>query len=127
MFALTFFMALSNTQHLDYQMMFYAFCGTLIFTMIFAMIYMVFVDRPIHAFFLFHHDLRTVTNNLNINPQSTVNIEHYKMQQEGDRTEFEDPMVSNLVEKQANNLSGDKSNTLFDFSGQASPKTFSRD
>ena len=119
-YCMTYILGMSTTQHLDYQMMFYTFCGTLVFSLIFMMIYFVFVDRPFHAMFLFYHDLRTVTNNLNVNPQGTVNIQHYKVGAEGDRLLYEDPAVTGIIGD--NKGIQDKSTTLFDISGQESPR-----
>lgn len=59
--AMVYLLGLSVTQHIDYQMVFYVFCSTFIFTMIFMMYYFTFVDRPFHSLFLFYHDLKTVT------------------------------------------------------------------
>ena len=77
--ALNYFLSMSNSQHLDYQMMFYNFCGIFIFSMIFVNIFFVFVDRPFHALFNMRHDLRMITASLNLYPETFFNIEHYKV------------------------------------------------
>lgn len=103
-------------------MVFYVFCATLIFTMIFVMIYFVFVDRPFHSLFLFYHDLKTVNANLNFGTQGVQNILHFKLAKDGDRLLYEDPVL-NPNSGYIGDLKGpEKSGTLFDISDQTAAR-----
>ena len=106
-------------------MVFYVFCATLIFTMIFMMIYFTFVDRPFHSLFLFYHDIKTVTSNLNFGTQGVQNILHFKLAKDGDRLLYEDPVL-NANSGYIGDLKtpNEKSGTLFDISDQTSPRGF---
>ena len=77
-YALSFFLGMSVAQHLDYQMMFYNFCGIFIFSLIFGQVFCVLVERPFLAMLHLKHDLRMITSQMNVNP-GYFNIEHYKI------------------------------------------------
>jgi len=76
--ALTYFLSLSTSVHLDYQMMFYNFCGVFVFSLIFSLIFFVICDRPFHAMFMMKHDLKLVTSEINVHPETAFDISHYK-------------------------------------------------
>lgn len=78
-YALAYFLGMSTAQHLDYQFMFYNFCGILIFTLIFAIIYMLLVERPFTSMINLRHDILMVNSMLNLQPESPLNIDHYKL------------------------------------------------
>ena len=46
MVCMYYFLSISNSLHVDYQMYFYYFCGNFVFTTLFVNILYVFVDRP---------------------------------------------------------------------------------
>jgi hypothetical protein len=120
---MVYLLGLSVTQHIDYQMVFYVFCSSLIFTMIFMMYYFTFVDRPFHSLFLFYHDLKTVTSNLNFGTQGVQNILHFKRAKDGDRLLYEDPVLNGNTGYIGDRKSpNEKSATLFDMSDQSAPR-----
>ena len=122
-------------------MMFYNFCGIFIFTLIFANLLGLLFERPFYAMLLFKFDYKNcVTSQLSLHPDTTFNIEHYKIKEGIDEMNNENHYLikSQLIENTNNgidsnkntNLSpmnninvsqsrygdGEKSTTLFDFS-----------
>ena len=126
-YALTYFLSLSNAQHLDYQMMFYNFCGIFVFTLIFGQIFTVLLERPFYAMLMFKHDLQAVTVNLNLNPGTAFNIEDYKIKEGEEQVLLLPPRKNDIFASEigANLSSGraleEKSTTMFDFSNSRSP------
>jgi len=55
---LSFYLTLGTDVHVDYQMMFYNFCGNFIFSVICSLILAIFIDRPILSAFLMKFDLK---------------------------------------------------------------------
>jgi hypothetical protein len=126
LYGLTFFLSMGNSQHLDYQMMFYNFCGILIFSLIFTYVFLVFCDRPVHAMLNLRHDLKMVATESTLSPETAFNIEDFKKKKNDG--EEEQPLVDgddryirkvNYIPPVGNNVSvgdGGKSTTMFDFS-----------
>lgn len=84
LYSLQYFLSMSNSQHVDYQMMFYNFCGILIFSLIFTEVLYIFCDRPFAALLGFPHDLKMVSTLATTNPETAFNIENYRLKGQGD-------------------------------------------
>jgi hypothetical protein len=84
-YSLIYFLSMSISQHLDYQMMFYNFCGIFIFTLLLVQIFYVFIHCPFTSLFTLGHDIDMVMAELNIG--RGINIEAYKMKSDGDDDE----------------------------------------
>jgi hypothetical protein len=82
-YSLLYFLSMSVSQHLDYQMMFYNFCGIFIFSLLLVQIFYTFIHGPFSAIFELGHDLNVTTNAINLHLESAFNIEHYKLKNEG--------------------------------------------
>jgi hypothetical protein len=72
MVCLFYFLSISNSLHVDYQMFFYYFCGNFIFTILFVNILYVLVDRPFNSLMRLSDDVATA------NECTTFKIEDYK-------------------------------------------------
>ena len=83
-YSLIYFLSMSNSQHFDYQMMFYNFCGIFLFSLIFVQIFYVFVHCPFTSLFNLSHDIDMVNSDLNLAPQRTINIEDYHVKGDED-------------------------------------------
>jgi hypothetical protein len=93
-YSLIYFLSMSVTQHFDYQMMFYNFCGILIFSLLFVQIFYVFVHCPFTSMFTLSHDIDLVNAELNLFPERVINIEDYKLKGDGGDESPEDGELS---------------------------------
>jgi len=93
-YSLIYFLSMSVTQHFDYQMMFYNFCGIFIFSLLFVQIFYVFVHCPFTSVFTLSQDIEMVNAELNLFPERVINIEEYKVKGEGVEESPEEGEVS---------------------------------
>ncbi len=63
-YSLIYFLSMSVSQHFDYQMMFYNFCGIFLFSLMMVQIFYVFVHCPFTSLFNLRHDLALVNADL---------------------------------------------------------------
>lgn len=73
MVCMYYFLSISNSLHVDYQMFFYYFCGNFVFTSLFVNILYVFVDRPFSSLIKLGDDLDAAANT------KLFKIEDYKL------------------------------------------------
>ena len=121
-YALGYFLSMSNAQHLDYQMMFYNFCGIFIFSLIFVQLFTVLFERPFIAMLNFKNDIKLLDSIKSNNPEAAFNINNY-MLKDGLMGEEGKPIQnnSNMDISGRQNAIQEKSTTLFDFSNTQSP------
>jgi len=75
-------------------MMFYNFCGILIFSLLFVQIFFVFVHCPFTSMFTLSHDIDLVNAELNLFPERVINIEDYKLKGDGVEESHEEGELS---------------------------------
>lgn len=131
LYALGYFLSMSNAQHLDYQMMFYNFCGIFIFSLIFGQIFILLFDRPFQSILYYHQDVKILESQASLHPEAAFNIENYKeklvdeVRQEVGYS-YENSPVGNKENVASRNINTSNSRqaegtTMFDFSNSASP------
>ena len=73
---LFYYLSMCSDYHLGHQMMFYSFSGTLIFSMIVASLFAIFLDRPFYNAFLINFDIKQAYH-----PTKDFDIDNYKIKQ----------------------------------------------
>ena len=74
--------------------MFYNFCGIFLISLMLTQIFYVFVYCPFTSVFNLNHDVDIVNSELNLFPQRTINIDDYKVKEDGD----ESPLIRDDTE-----------------------------
>jgi hypothetical protein len=120
-YALLYFQSMSISQHLDYQMMFYNFCGIFVFSLLLVNLFFPLIHGPFTAIFNLEHYVKTTANAITFH--NGFNIEHYKVKGEGEEPLIEGGGGNYLPQigqqnniNQTNSRLMENSTTMFDMS-----------